>query len=585
MRPDKMLEKKNWSKYIILIFLTLTSHGTYSQTFYKGVDLSYVNELEDCGVRYLDKDGKEAEVYGIFEANGANIVRLRLWHNPAWTNYSNLTDVKKSIKRAKDLGMEVLLDFHYSDFWTDPGRNWRPAVWEEIEDDAVLSDSLYNYTYHTLSELNEEGLLPEMVQIGNETNGNILIKREGIDIGNGTPNLYPINWARQSMLFNNALKAVTDLESILEKEIQTMIHIANAESAESWFANASQNGVADYDIIGLSYYPQWHNQDVRELGDYVAFFKETYNKEVMIVEVGYPWTSAGSGDAANNVLGGPSKLSTYDDFSPEVQAQFLTELTWLVKENGGAGVIYWEPAWVSSSCQTYWGTGSHWDNATLFDFENKPHAGMDFLSYDYTTKPDGLKEQEITFKVNMEGVSDINDVFVTGDFTGEGDWQFLPMEGKESDIYELKTTIPGRSSGAYIFYKNNDWVVEYREIVPDACANFWNTHRYYLVKNSPVEFNFAWGSCTTAVNELPLNLDGISKNEIIRVFPNPVVNELFINEGINIQSAVLMDAMGRTVPIKMENNTIDMGAFSNGIYFLKLDTDEGSQTIKILKND
>src|SRR6056297_2952447 len=149
------------SYFSILLFFVLSQ--VIAQEFYLGVDLSYVNEMEDCGAVYKNESGTEMDPYEIFSTKGANLVRIRLWHNPQWTNYSDFDDVKASIARAKSKGMNVLLDFHYSDFWADPGRQWRPEAWEDVETDEILGDSLYNYTYNTLNKLYLEGLLPEMV--------------------------------------------------------------------------------------------------------------------------------------------------------------------------------------------------------------------------------------------------------------------------------------------------------------------------------------------------------------------------------------------------------------------------------------
>lgn len=576
------------TRHYALLLLQAFFFGTNAQDFYKGADLSYVNELEDCGSTYFDQEGVETDVYELFANQGSNIVRLRLWHNPQWTNYSNLADVKKSIKRAKDLGMAVLLDFHYSDFWTDPGRNWRPAAWEAIDDDTILGDSLYQYTFNTLDELFEEDLLPEMVQIGNETNGNILIKRGEASIDGSTPNLYPIDWDRQAMLFNKALAAVEDFELKTNTELKTVLHVADPNSTRSWFAAATENQLTAYDIIGLSYYPQWHDLDVREVGDQIASLKEEFEKEVMIVEIGYPWSSSSSGDQANNVLGSQSKLSTYDAFSPMVQNEFLTELTWLVKENGGLGVIYWEPAWVSSSCETYWGTGSHWDNATFFDFDNKLHEGIGFLSYSYDVMPDGLKDQEVTFQLNMTGVSSVNGVFVTGDFTGET-WQFLQLEDKGNDLYKLTTTIPGRSSGGYVFYNNDNWEIEWREVVPDVCAFVWDTHRYYLMKNETKQYDFAWSSCSAEVIEpiVPTlaNENSISAKDFV-VYPNPSSNILQLETEQHLKTVKCYDLAGNQYNMNQESGlTFNISQLQRGTYLLVIQTASGFQTIKFQKDE
>src|SRR5688500_10878529 len=143
--------------------------------FYFGTDLSYVNEMEDCGADYKVND-IATDPYEIFKDNETNLVRLRLWHTPSWydelnsgNRYSDFEDVRMSIIRAKANGMQVLLDFHLSDNWADPENQVVPAAWAAVVDDLpVLRDSLYNYIYSTLDKLVAENLLPELVQIGNE---------------------------------------------------------------------------------------------------------------------------------------------------------------------------------------------------------------------------------------------------------------------------------------------------------------------------------------------------------------------------------------------------------------------------------
>ena len=102
-----------------------------SESFYVGADLSYANELEDTGVEFKE-NGVVKDIYSLVKAYGANMIRLRLWHNPTWTNYSTLADVKKSAQRAKSANMSILLDFHYSDTWTDPEQNLVPAAWRFV---------------------------------------------------------------------------------------------------------------------------------------------------------------------------------------------------------------------------------------------------------------------------------------------------------------------------------------------------------------------------------------------------------------------------------------------------------------------
>ncbi len=162
--------------------------------FYYGADLSYVNEMIDCGAKYIDSDTFVKDPYVIFSEAGTNLVRVRLWHNPEWTEYSDFEDVKKTILRAKEEGMQVMLDFHYSDTWTDPSKQKIPAAWEPyINDKEKLGSLLYDYTYKTLMDLADAQLLPEIVQVGNEINPMIL---------QGDELVWPINWDRNSFLIN-----------------------------------------------------------------------------------------------------------------------------------------------------------------------------------------------------------------------------------------------------------------------------------------------------------------------------------------------------------------------------------------------
>jgi len=339
-------------------------------SFYYGSDLSYVNEMEDCGATYKNSNGIVQDPYEIFKNEGANLVRLRLWHSPTWTDYSNLQDVKQSIQRAKDQGMHVLLDFHYSDTWADPSKQQIPAAWINIIDDTqTLGNALYNYTYTTLLELANENLLPNIVQVGNEINPMIL--QDG-DLE------WPIDWVRNSHLINKGIEAVRTIAEDQNETIEVMLHIAQPENGLWWFEQATENGVIDYDWIGLSYYPIWSDYDLNEVQSPLSTLINTYNKKLMIVETAYPFT-LDNADSANNILGSDALVNDYAA-SQQGQLEYLNKLKSIIKNAGGQGLVYWEPAWVSTNCYTLWAQGSHWDNATLFDNNNKATLGMAFYN-------------------------------------------------------------------------------------------------------------------------------------------------------------------------------------------------------------
>ena len=349
---------------------TVIIENTSSNVFYYGADLSYVNEMEDCGAVYKDSNENFKDPYKIFAEAGTNLVRIRLWNNPTWTNYSNINDVKKSIQRAKSEGMKVLLDFHYSDSWADPSNQEIPAAWlNQINNTELLGDLVYNYTFDTLNELYNSNLLPEIVQIGNEINAMILQNGEV---------KWPIDWLRNSALINKGIKAVRDISNQKNKKIEIMLHIAQPENALWWFGEAFDAGITDFDWIGLSYYPLWSEYNLNTIDTPLKNLIETYAKKLMIVETAYPFTLTNA-DSANNILGENALIPGYPA-SQQGQLDYLNDLKTKISESGGQGIIYWEPAWVSTNCKTLWGQGSHWDNATLFDHNNKSTLGMQFYN-------------------------------------------------------------------------------------------------------------------------------------------------------------------------------------------------------------
>ena len=369
---------------IQLFFFFLLSLKANAQSFYVGADLSYVNEMEDCGASYYE-DGQAKDAYDIFADHKCNLVRLRLWHTPSWydalnegNRYSDLRDVKRSIIRAKENNMNVLLDFHLSDNWADPSKQLVPDAWlHTVDNTSVLKDSLYNYIYNTLSELHGEDLLPEMIQIGNETNKGILLS----PADNET---WTLDWSRNAELFNAALDAVEDFESTIDKEVKTVLHVADPSNGEWLLDGFTTNGVTRFDIIGLSYYWAWHMPvSIEDTGETIRALKSQYpDKEVLIVETGYIWTNDYN-DNASNIISETNPL--YDPVSPTAQKNWLIDLTKEVIDAEGLGVIYWEPAWVSSDCYTQWGQGSHQEHATFFDFDNELliPGGIEFMDFDY----------------------------------------------------------------------------------------------------------------------------------------------------------------------------------------------------------
>ncbi|WP_375286585.1 arabinogalactan endo-beta-1,4-galactanase [Sphingomonas sp.] len=338
-----------------------------------GADLSYVNEMEDCGAIYRAA-GKPVDPFALLAQKGGNIVRVRIWNDAKWTKYSDLADVTRTIRRAKAAGMQVLLDFHYSDDWADGEKQIAPAAWAKL-DTAAQAKALHDYTLDVLRRLDAEGLMPEMVQVGNETNPELM----------GGVKERPINWQRNALLLNAGLKAVREAGQAAKIAPRIMLHIAQPENAEPWFAAAKQAGLTDYDVIGLSYYKKWSTRSMAQLGEAIARLKATYGKDVVVVETAYPFTNDNA-DKAPNLLGPDTLVDGYPA-TPEGQRKYLIDLTQTVVDSGGVGLVYWEPNWVSTKCRTRWGQGSNWENAAWFDFRGEALPAFDFLSRRYVRRP------------------------------------------------------------------------------------------------------------------------------------------------------------------------------------------------------
>lgn len=342
----------------------------YAKPRYFGADLSYVNEMQDCGATYHYKG--LSDPYAIFAASGHNLVRVRLWVNPDWTRYSNLADVTRTIQQARANGMQVLLDFHYSDDWADGEKQLVPRAWANLSEDDQAK-AVYQHTFDTLSHLAALGLMPEMVQVGNETNGEMMR-----DLAHAKD---PINWARNAKLFNAGIKAVRDVGQTNTIKPLIMLHIAQPENVLGWFEAAQKSGVTDFDIIGISYYDKWSSYDLKGLAGVIKTAHTRFAKDVIVVETAYPWTKDWA-DQAPNLMVEDSAFEPYGR-SPQGQLAYMRDLMQLTLDNGGVGVVYWEPAWVSTRCSTRWGQGSHWENATFFDFKGEALPALEWPKQAY----------------------------------------------------------------------------------------------------------------------------------------------------------------------------------------------------------
>ena len=328
--------------------------------FINGVDASFIDHYERNGVVFTD-DGSPVDPLEIFKANGINTIRLRLWHTPAPENdYAGLDRTLEMAKRVKDAGLDLFLDFHYSDWWADPGKQNKPAAWAGAPF-FILKDSIKAYTSQVIGRLSAQGTLPEIVQIGNEIIQGMLWNDGRVGGSFDTP----AQWQKLAELIQAADSGIVAGLSESDLKPAVMIHIdrgGDPRGTEWFFDNLSARGV-NYDLIGLSYYPFWHGRmSVLERTLRIAAIR--YKKPIVVAETAYPWTLTDFDSQPNFVWAGTEWEPGYP-ISVDGQFSFLRDVKKLVKatpQGFGRGLVWWEPGHIAAP-----GLRSAWDNLTLFD--------------------------------------------------------------------------------------------------------------------------------------------------------------------------------------------------------------------------
>ena len=339
-----------------------------------------LKDVEDLGGKFYD-DGINKDALEIMNDHGANYVRLRLWVDPydsegnSYGGGSNdFNTTLELAKRAQSKGMKILIDFHLSDYWADPGTQSKPKAWTDLSYDE-LKTTLYNYMKDTMNDFKSQGIIPDMVQVGNEITGGILWN-EGKIGGEYT------DFTQLSELLNQAITGVRDAVGNQTKIVLHLDNGGNNSLYRWWFDGVTGCGFnLDFDIIGLTYYPMWHGT-MEELQYNLNDISARYNKDVMVVETAYAFTlSDGDGLGSSfspddEVIGGyPASVQGQIDFMSDLESVILN-----VPGNRGLGFFYWEPEWIPVE-GAYWGTeagkeyieddgilSNPWDNLALFDF-------------------------------------------------------------------------------------------------------------------------------------------------------------------------------------------------------------------------
>lgn len=362
-----------------------------SDDFIRGMDASAVLAVENSGAKYYGFDGEEQDVFKTLAEAGVNYIRLRVWNDPYDENGNGYgggnNDVATAIelgKRATQYGMKVCIDFHYSDFWADPTKQYVPKAWKGMNLEQK-SDALYDFTVTSLTDILNAGVDVCMVQVGNEINKGM----------SGETFMSSV-----AELLKAGSSAVREVSKAAGKDIQVAVHYTDIDKqgeVAKITADLEKYGV-DYDIFAMSYYSFWHGsmENMQEMAEYV---QDTYGKKVVIAETSYCYTTE-DGDGSGNSVSGDGDIVDGYDATVQGQADMLRDICAAADEADIMGVFYWEGTWIpvgpadadnselwekygSGWASSYSGSydpkdagkyygGCSWDNQALFDFTGHP---------------------------------------------------------------------------------------------------------------------------------------------------------------------------------------------------------------------
>ncbi|WP_337098158.1 glycosyl hydrolase 53 family protein [Paenibacillus sp. YIM B09110] len=338
--------------------------------FIKGVDISTLQALEDNNIKFYE-EGIETDLLDILKNHGVNYVRLRLWNNPIEADgYNDKAHLIEMAQRVKEAGLKLLVDFHYSDFWADPGKQVKPEAWSNLSFED-LQTAVYDYTEEVLNDLAEVDAYPDMVQVGNEINSGMLLPDGAIG-----------RYDQLAQLLKAGIQGVRDTTPD-GHETKIMLHLAEGgnNSAFRYFFDKAEENELDYDIIGMSYYPYWHGT-FQQLKTNMNDMAATYGKQIVVAETAYPYTLDNADDLGNIATEAQTDIAGFE--ASVANQKLVTEmvLNTVANVDGGMGLgaFYWEPAWLAGVGWTS-GEGNGWENQAMFDFEGNALDSLDAFLY------------------------------------------------------------------------------------------------------------------------------------------------------------------------------------------------------------
>lgn len=384
--------------------------------FIKGMDISSLISEEMSGAVYKDAGGNECDPLQILADNGINYIRVRVWNDPfdadgnGYGGGNCTADTAAMLgQRAVKYGMKLCVDFHYSDFWADPNKQFVPKAWSDM-DLSAKEKAIYEYTYDSLVKIVDSGANVGIVQVGNEINSGMAGETDFEDI---------------TLLLKSAIAAVKAINEKYDCDIKTAVHYTNIDNPDGTVEVAKRYKEADldYDIFGVSFYPFWHGT-MENMTDVLTTIHETYGVDTCVMETGYMYTTQDGDGFANSV----SEADALDEYPVSVQGQAncVRDVCDAANMAGALGVFYWEGTWIPvdktkwDECGSGWASkyaasydpkdageyygGCSWDNQAFFDKNGQVLDSLSVFKYiNYGAKADDvvvLKVKDIEMKIS-----------------------------------------------------------------------------------------------------------------------------------------------------------------------------------------
>ncbi len=318
-------------------------NGVADDDFIRGTDVSSYLSIINSGATYYDYEGNALDEQGFFNllaSAGFNYIRLRVWNDPFDAQGNGYgggnNDVQAALQMgqwATNAGLKVLIDFHYSDFWADPGKQQTPKAWSGYTV-AQKVEAVDAFTYNSLKTLLDGGVNVAMVQVGNETTNSICGES---------------SWTNKAQIFSAGSAAVRRIAAEYNHDILVAIHFTNPERSGNYASQAKNlnDYNVDYDVFASSWYPYWHGTTAN-LTSVLKNVADTYNKKVMVAETSWAWTLDDGDGHDNTVRKNNNDSNNAYPFSVQGQADELVAATKAITAVGtaGLGVFYWENAWI-----------------------------------------------------------------------------------------------------------------------------------------------------------------------------------------------------------------------------------------------